>query len=65
MKLDGIRKELAKAAAEYKPIYKKWSKDEDDIIREFYGKVPMKLLSQKLDRTTTSIQQHASQLRGA
>ena len=63
MKLGDIRKELAQASKTYKPIARAWTDEEKAIVNEFYNKVPIRLLAEKLGRTIASIQQYGCKSR--
>ena len=53
-----IRKELAELAKTYKPSKRFWTIEEERILKEFYGKVPIKVLANKLGRTVSSLTNH-------
>jgi hypothetical protein len=59
MKLGDVRKDLTEASKTYKPRQKRWTIEEEKIMRDFYGKVPTQLLGQKLGRSVASIQHRA------
>ena len=63
MNIAQIRKELAAEAKTYTPIRKAWTKEDNAILKEFYGKVPMKFLADKLGRTVRSMQVHIGEIR--
>jgi len=51
--------------------FKKWSREEDDYIRKYYGKIPVGEIAKKLQRTVSGTTCHAiralglhSELRG-
>lgn len=36
-----------------------WSTEEEEILREYYGKIPTKMLAKKLNRSIKSVQEKA------
>lgn len=54
--------ELEQAKANYRPRCKPWRDDEVELLRRFYGKVPIHLLASKLGRTTTGVKSKAKSL---
>lgn len=63
MNIAQMRKELAAEAKSYKAPVKRWSDDENQILKEFYGKVNVKLIAQKIGRSVMAIQNHMKELR--
>jgi hypothetical protein len=54
---------LEQAAKCYQPS-RKWTSEERDMLRRFYGRVPTTLLAQKLGRTGKAIQSQWQSMRG-
>ena len=46
----------------YKPRYRDWTPDEEEILRTYYNRVPIEALVKHLDRTKNSIYTKASVL---
>lgn len=47
--------DLAKASETYVPSHRPWTSEETEAVKLFYNKVPMNLLTQKLNRTRSAI----------
>jgi hypothetical protein len=62
--LKAIRAELEQIASCYRPRNQAWSKDELQLLQDFYDKVPMKVLCEKLGRSAASIRNRAERLKG-
>jgi hypothetical protein len=60
-----MRRELEEAAKAYIPTRKSWTKEDNEILKEFYGKVPMKFLADKLGRSIKSMQVKIGEIRNA
>jgi cytochrome P450 len=60
--LKAIRAELDQMASCYKPRNKPWTRDETEIVLDFYNKIPLRVLCEKLGRTADSIRNHISRL---
>ena len=56
-----IREELEKESKNY-TIRHCFSPEEDEILKKFYGKVPMKTIGEKLGRTLTTIDKRVDRL---
>lgn len=59
---EDIEIELEKLAASYHPRYKSWTKEETELVRKYYRRVPLTKLAKMLDRTTASVRTHAEDL---
>jgi len=53
-----LARDLEAAAKAHRPRNKAWTAAESDLVRQFYGKVPVKLLAEKLGRTWDSVTSH-------
>ena len=58
MNIAQIRKELATEAKTYNPKRRYWTMEEEAILAEFFGKVPVDVLAKKLNRSVASVQNH-------
>jgi hypothetical protein len=48
-------KQLERVARNYKPSRRFWTEDEDRFLKRFFGRIPNKLLGDKLRRTACSV----------
>ncbi len=56
-----LRQELTKVAEKYHGHHE-WTREEDDLLREFYGKVSTRLLCNKLNVTDHQLYNRATKL---
>ncbi len=49
-----LKAELDAAAKEHTQ-WRRWTRDEDEVVEAYFGKVPIGLLARKLGRTTNSV----------
>jgi hypothetical protein len=61
--LKAIRAELEQMASCYKPRNRPWTRDETEIALDFYGKIPLRVLCEKLGRSAAGIQHHIERAR--
>lgn len=57
-----VDEELARAAEVYTPGCKKWTDAEKAILKKYYGKVHITVLSNKLNRSTGSVRIRAQRM---
>ena len=58
----GFDAELEEIAKTYTPKYRPWTEKEDEMLRRYYGRVPLTMLVKKLDRTKNSITGYAAKI---
>ena len=61
--MERIVAELDRAAKTYRAKCRPWTEADSALVKKYYGKVPPKLLAEKLNRSIDSIQSRASKLR--
>lgn len=54
--------DLEALAETYEPPYKRWTKEEEEILRRFHGRVPVEALAKKLNRSLSAIRNKAHEL---
>ena len=54
MSAEEVRRALLEESKRYTP-HRRWEAWEDNVLREFHGKVPYRVLAENLDRTISMI----------
>jgi hypothetical protein len=57
-----VRAELDRLAAEHEPRCQPWQPHEEQILKDYYGKVDTKLLAKELNRSHGSVTGKAQRL---
>jgi hypothetical protein len=57
-----IERELRAEAENYTPRYRHWTRAEEAILAQFYNKVPILKLAEKLERTYNSVECKAGKM---
>ena len=62
--LEKVEKELAQAAVSYVPKSRPWTEQELKLLVRFHGRVSPRVIAEKLNRTSASIEHQVYDLRG-
>jgi hypothetical protein len=57
-----IERDLQAAASVYQPRNRPWSEREKAIVKQFYGRVALRFLAEKVKRTTGAVKELARRI---